>query len=261
MRIGQSILEEIVSYKAAELEARKRELPQSCLEWALSVQQPTRDFAAALGAPGISLIAEIKKASPSRGVLRENLDPAELATAYAIQGAAAISVLTEERYFGGSLLDLASVREAVSVPLLRKDFLFSPYQVIEARAWGADAVLLIAAILDDSQLRELRELAQSLGMSALVEVHDELELERALKAGATILGVNNRNLRTFEVDLETTHRLRPRVPPGCLLVSESGIRSRGDVERLRAWGVDAMLVGEALVQADDLPEKIEELLA
>lgn len=255
-----SMLDEIIAYKRRELAARQGEVPLSHLESTLGVQKPARDLAAALRSPGVSLIAEIKRASPSRGSLRAGLNAAALARAYADGGAAAVSVLTEERYFRGSLIDLEAVREAVPLPLLRKDFVFTPYQIIEARAWGADAVLLIAAVLGGSLLRELRQLAEGLGMAALVEVHDESELDQAISAGATIVGINNRDLRTFCVDLETTHRLRGLVPPGCLVVSESGIHEGADVERLQSWRVDAMLVGEALVQAEDLPAKLAELV-
>jgi indole-3-glycerol phosphate synthase len=185
----------------------------------------------------------------------------ELARTYAGNGAAAVSVLTEEKYFGGSPEQLAEVKAALeSVPVLQKDFIFEPYQIYESRACGADALLLITAMLSAAQLEELLSLSRALGMRCPVEIHDEEELERALGCGAEILGVNNRDLRTFNVDLETTVRLRPLIPPDRIVVSESGIRSRDDMERLRAWGVDAVLVGETLVTAPDVAAKMRELL-
>lgn len=254
-----SILDEIVANKRRELSEQETQVLGAELERALAHAPPARDFTAALRAPGVSLIAEVKRASPSRGLLRADLNSVELAKDYASHGAAAISVLTETRYFLGSLADLSAVSASVGLPVLRKDFMFSPYQMVEARAAGADAVLLIAAILETNLLRELRVLAESLGMAALVEVHDEQVLARALDAGATVIGINNRDLKTFRVDLETTRRLRRSVPSDCSVVSESGIRSSEDVRKLRDWGVDAMLVGEALVQAPDLPAKLAEL--
>lgn len=207
-----------------------------------------------------SLIAEIKRASPSRGWLRPDLDPAALAQAYAQSGAAAISVLTEPAFFRGSLADLASVRGAVELPVLCKDFILDPYQVYEARAWGADAILLIVAALGLPELKALLELARGLGMSALVEVHQAEEVERALAAGASLIGINNRNLVDFGVDLNTSLRLRPLIPPDIPVVSESGIRTAQDVQHLKAAGVNAILVGEALVTSPDPGAKIKELL-
>lgn len=253
-------LDGIVSRAQQRLEARKVATPLAKVV-ALARRQPyTRDLARALRGPRLNLIAEVKRASPSKGPLKPDLDPAALAAEYAKAGAAAISVLTEEDHFGGSLADLASVRSAVDVPLLRKDFVVDPYQVWEARAHGADAVLLIVAVLTDDELKRLLSECQRAALSALVEVHDELELERALKAGATIVGINNRDLRDFTVSLDTTRRLRPMVPDGVVVVSESGIRSRADVEILEALGVQAMLVGEALVTASQPGRKIKELL-
>ena len=231
----------------AELRARAREAP------------PPRDFAAALRGSGVRLIAEVKRASPSRGLLCPDFDPVRLATIYAGHGAAAISVLTDKPYFGGHLQHLTTIREALDVscpPLLRKDFLFDPYQLWEARAAGADAVLLIAAILTDGALSDLLALAGDLGLAALVEVHDEAELARAIAAGAPVVGINNRDLRDFTVDLATTERLRPAVPPGVVVVSESGIASPDDVRRLGRCGVDAVLVGEALVTAPDVGAQV-----
>jgi len=256
------ILDDIVKAKMKELARRKRRVSLSRMK-ERTVQRGVRtlDFAAALKGEGVQLIAEVKRSSPSRGVLRPDLDHVELARTYAANGAAAVSVLTEEQYFGGSPEQLAEVKEAVaSMPVLMKDFIFEPYQIYEARACGADALLLIAAILSSLQLEELLSLSRALGMRCLVEVHDEEELERALSCGAMILGINNRDLRTFDIDLETTGRLRPLIPPDRIVVSESGIRDRGDMERLRSWGVNAVLVGETLVTAPDVAAKMRELL-
>jgi len=256
------VLDDIVKAKMKELAQRKRKVSLSRMkERAVQRGVRTLDFAAALKGEGVQLIAEVKRSSPSRGVLRPDLDHVELARTYAANGAAAVSVLTEEQYFGGSPEQLTEVREAIaSVPVLMKDFIFEPYQIYEARACGADALLLIAAMLSSLQLEELLSLSRALGMRCLVEVHDEEELERALVCGAMILGINNRDLRTFKIDLETTGRLRPLIPPDRIVVSESGIRDRGDMERLRSWRVNAVLVGETLVTAPDVAAKMKELL-
>lgn len=253
-------LDEIVAHKKAELARRQGELPLSALEEMALAQPPPRDFVAALKRNGVALIAEIKRASPSKGLLCPHFDPMALARCYEMNGAAAISVLTESRYFQGSIEHLAEVKREASLPVLRKDFIFDLYQVAEARAYGADAILLVVAILPDSKLAELLEAAHGLGMACLVEVHGEEELARAVATGATIIGINNRDLRTFRVDLATTQRLRQRVPPGRLVVSESGVHGPEDVRELRRWGVDAMLVGEALVTAKDVGAKVRELV-
>jgi len=255
-----TILDRIVADKREELARRQREQPLAALRELVRRMPPARSLAAALRARPPGLIAEVKRASPSRGVLRADLDAVALARTYVEAGAAAVSVLTEERYFQGSLADLKAVREAVDEPVLRKDFIFDMYQVFEARAYGADAVLLIAAILNPGLLASLIALARSLGLECLVEVHDEPELERALMAGAEIVGINNRDLRTFEVDLATTERLRPLVPPEVTVVAESGVHTRADVQRLAALGVHGILIGEALVLADDTGAKIRELM-
>jgi indole-3-glycerol phosphate synthase len=255
-----TILDRIVADKREELARRQREEPFGTLRWKTRGMPPTRSLAAILRAHPPGLIAEVKRASPSRGLLRADLDAVALARSYAEAGSAAISVLTEERYFQGRLADLKAVRQALDEPpLLRKDFVFDMYQVFEARAYGADAVLLIAAILNPGLLTSLIALARSLGLECLVEVHDEPELERALMAGAEIVGINNRDLRTFEVDLATTERLRPLVPPEVTVVAESGVHTRADVHRLAALGVHGILIGEALVLADDPAAKIREL--
>jgi indole-3-glycerol phosphate synthase len=208
----------------------------------------------------VRLIAEVKKASPSRGVIRADFDPVAIARTYVEHGATCLSVLTDAEYFQGSLANLERIRATVDVPLLRKDFILERYQVLEARAAGADAVLLIAECLDDCRLRSLHQAIVELGMAPLVEIHDEANLQRAFDAGATLIGVNNRNLQTFEVDLEHCLRLRRRVPDECVFVAESGIHTRADVERLAAAGVDAMLVGESLMAQPDLGAAVDALL-
>jgi len=256
-----TILDEIVAAKRQEVEWAKAAVPESELRRRLASAPPVRDFFAALAAPGpIRLIAEIKKASPSKGVLRADFRPVEIAAIYQRHGAACISVLTDGPYFQGSLEDLRRVRAAVDLPVLRKDFLIDPYQIVEARAAGADAVLLIAECLGNDDLRALVAAAVELGMTPLVELYEPENLARVLAAGARLVGVNNRDLRTFQVDLEHTLRLRRQIPDDRLVVGESGIRSREDVRRLEAAGVAAMLVGETLMAADDVGAAVDELL-
>ena len=256
-----NVLEKIVATKRAEIAAAKAARPEATLR-ELAAQAPTvRSFFAPLAAgPPIRLIAEVKKASPSRGVIRQDFQPVEIAQTYQAHGASCLSVLTDEQYFQGSLDYLRQVRAAVSLPVLRKDFIIDSYQLYEARAAGADAVLLIAECLDDCNLRKLHNEAVALGMSPLVELYDPENLQRVFDAGATLIGVNNRDLRTFETDLEHTLRLRERVPDECVLVSESGIRTRADVERLAAAGVDAILVGETLMASPDIGRAVDDLL-
>ncbi len=260
-RRTETFLDRILADKREELTEAQRRVPFAALKDRLAEAPPLRDFTAALRRDGIALIAEVKKASPSRGLLRADFDAVALARAYAGAGAAAVSVLTDAGHFQGSLGHLTSVRDALpdGPPLLRKDFVFDHYQLYEARVHGADAVLLIAAALNPALLAQLIGLAKALEMAALVEVHDELEVERALMAGASLVGINNRDLRTFEVDLATTERLRPLVPPDITVVAESGIASRADVQRLESLGVHAALIGEALVTAPDPGAKIREL--
>ena len=246
------ILKRICAAKRGEI-ARLHERGTAELERMVEEQSPTRGFRAALVASDrVALIAEIKKASPSKGVIRSDFDPAVIAKSYAAGGARCISVLTDEPFFQGGLDYLAGTRRAVSLPLLRKDFMLDPIQLIEARAWGADCVLLIVAALEDEELRRLAERSRELGMDALVEVHDDRELERALSARADLIGINNRDLRTFAVDLDTTRCLADAVPAGVALVAESGIHTRADVESLKSCGVAAVLVGESLMRADDI---------
>ncbi len=257
----ETILDRIVADKRVELAVAKATESVDGLKRRAADAPASRSFAEALRKPGIGLIAEVKKASPSRGLLRSDFDPETLAQTYAEAGAAAISVLTEEKHFQGSLDHLRGIREGLpdGPPLLRKDFLFEEYQLYEARCAGADAALLITAILEPALLSELIAISRSLGMDPLVEVHDEAELERALAAGAEIIGVNNRDLRTFDVDLSTTERLARLVPAERIIVAESGIFSRDDIRRLAACGVHAVLIGEALVTAPDPATRIQEL--
>lgn len=244
------ILAEIVAHKRTELERLVTRM--DAVEQAIESARPPLDFSAALREPStVGLIAECKRRSPGAGDIRPNLDPVELTRGYEAHGAAALSVLTDERFFGGSLDDLEAVSRSVGVPVLRKDFTLETPHVLEARAAGADAVLLIVRILDDGALRSLTTASHALGMAALVEVHDERELDRALAAGATIVGINNRDLSTFTTDLATTARLLEQLPTSVTAVSESGIRTRADVEGLGRLGVDAILVGEALLSAPD----------
>ncbi len=256
-----TILDEIVRDKRAELARRRAATPRSALEGRCRALPAARDLEAALRPlpGGVRLIAEVKKASPSRGLLAPGLDPVDLAVTYARHGADAISVLTDEKYFQGSLDLLGAIRAAVGVPLLRKDFTLDEYQLWEARAAGADAVLLIVAILEPAQLRDLLAAARGLGLGALVEAHTAAEVEAALAAGARVLGINNRDLHTFETRVETTLELLPLVPPGPLVVSESGFFTADQVRRVVAAGAHAVLVGEGLVRAPDVGARVREL--
>ena len=256
-----STLQSIVDHKVEELAARRRERPLRTLTEAPLFGEPRRDFAAALLAPGRRIIAEVKRSSPSLGRIRDDFDPTAIGAGYAAAGAAAISVLTEERYFEGSLDFLAGLRPRVEIPLLRKDFLFEPYQVYEARAAGADAFLLIAAILRTEVIRELVALGRELDMTALVEVHTAEQLTRALEAGATVIGINNRDLDTFVTRLETGLELLGSVPTHCTTVIESGLKTAGDLARFEAVGVRAFLIGETFMRAPDPGAALRELLA
>ena len=251
-----TILDQIVAEKRKEVAERKTRLTLHELERSLPVM-PARDFRSALGGR-CALIAEVKRRSPSKGTLRKDFDPVLIAEAYERYGAAAISVLTDGPFFGGSNADLFQVRKCVRLPVLRKDFVIDPYQVVETRAIGADAVLLIAAILGN-RLRSYVELARSLGLHALVEVHEREELDLALAAGAEIVGINHRDLRTFEIDLTKSVTLAPLIPAGISVVAESGIRSKEDILLLMKAGIHAFLVGESLMRADDVGSTIREL--
>jgi indole-3-glycerol phosphate synthase len=256
----ETILDRIVAQKRSEVEAARRRAPAEELSEGLALAPPVRDFAAALlRGPGVGVIAEVKKASPSAGVLREDFDPVAIARAYQAGGANALSVLTDEPFFQGKLSYLTAIRQAVDVPLLRKDFIIDVYQVLEARIAGADAVLLIAEILDDKQLPVLIAAIHSARMQALVEVYEPANLTRVLDTDAILVGVNNRDLRTFETDLEHTIRLAPKVPPDRILVSESGIRTADDIVRLRSAGVRAVLIGETFMRSGDVSAKLREL--
>lgn len=256
-----TILDQIVARKRLEVEQARLQRPEETLYAQLDAAPPPRDFFGALAVEGeVRLIAEVKKASPSQGVIRADFHPVEIALTYARHGAACLSVLTDEHFFQGSLEYLRQVRAAVELPVLRKDFILDEYQLWEARLAGADAVLLIAECLDDCRLRKLHNAALDLGLTPLVELYDEANVTRVLDAGVALIGVNNRDLRTFEVDLERTLRLRERIPPECVLVAESGIRTRADVLRLQAAGVDAMLVGESLMREADIGAAVDRLL-
>jgi indole-3-glycerol phosphate synthase len=279
---ASTFLTKILDHKRTEVARQALKVPIAQLQANIAAAPPPRAFDVALRRPGrVALIAEVKKASPSKGVLVENFDPLALARTYAENGAAAISVLTDVRFFQGSLKYMQGIRALGDggwgmgdgkvppspilyppSPVLRKDFILDPYQVYEARAYGADALLLIVAALDDTTLAELLALTHELGMQALVEVHDEAELDRALALGAALVGVNNRDLHTFVTSLETTMRLAARLPADKrpLLISESGIATAADVALVREWGVDAVLVGEALVTAPDVAGRVRELV-
>ena len=257
-----TVLDEIIDGVRADLAVRQARISLDELKSRVERVAPARDAFAALSAgDGLKVIAEVKRSSPSRGALAMIADPAGLALDYAAGGASVISVLTEQHRFGGSLEDLAAVRAAVDIPVLRKDFVFSSYQLWEARAFGADVILLIVAALDQATLIGLRERAESLGMTALVEVHDEAETERAVDAGARVIGVNARNLKTLEVDRETFVRLAPRIPHGIVKVAESGVRGPHDMLDYARAGAGAVLVGESLVTGGRPREAVADLIA
>jgi indole-3-glycerol phosphate synthase len=266
-----TILDTIVEEKKREVaRLAKQAVSADSLRDAFAKRGERRDFFAALRPPGsgsVALIAEVKKASPSAGIIRPDFDPVRIALEYEAAGASCLSVLTDEKFFQGSLEYLKQIRSAVNLPLLRKDFIIDERQILEAIEWGADAMLLIVAILSDANLRRFHQLAVEAGLTALVEVHDEAELDRAVAAGAQLIGVNNRDLKTFKVDLGTTERLAarlaetsPTAPSPRVLVAESGIHTRADVERLARCGAGAILVGESLMRERDLEIKVRELL-
>lgn len=261
MSSSPTVLETIVRHKWQEIEEARERLPLEQLRQQLATAPGVRDFHAALAANGpIKLIAEVKKASPSAGVIREDFDHLAIAQCYQQHGAAAISVLTDQHFFQGSLQFLREIRQHVEVPLLRKDFILDEYQLVEARAAGADAVLLIAECLDDASLKSLQEQAAELGMAALVEFYQPENASRVVQSGATIVGVNNRDLRDFTTDLTHTLNMRQSIPANCLLVGESGIEARADVELLEAGGVDAILVGQSLMESPDIGRAVDSLL-
>ena len=264
---GRSILDNIVSSRRRSLDEARLAAPLKHVQEMAEARVERRDFAAALASGGgkgasqsLRVIAELKRASPSRGLLRQQYRRREIAMGYARGGASALSVLTEEQYFLGSTQDLTEVRKTVEIPVLRKDFILESYQVYESVAVGADALLLIVAILPDHDLRSLLDLCQQLRIAALVEVHTEEELDRAVAAGAKIIGVNNRNLKTLEVNLETSFQLRGKIPGGCLSVSESGIKSAADLRQIREAGFDAVLMGERFMSEPDPGQALQTLL-
>jgi len=257
-----TILRDIIADKKKELEQQKKDTPLSLLKDRISKCDMVRDLSAALKANNFQLITEVKRASPSKGVFLPEYNPVQIAREYANGGAAAISVLTEKKYFGGCIEHLSAIKKELGLPLLRKDFIFDPYQVYESRAYGADALLLIAAALNLEQIKELLFLSHSLHLKCLVEVHNEGEIELILPVNEIeIIGINNRDLRTFSVDIETTQRLRPLIPLNKIVVSESGIKDSDDVKKLKKWGVNAALIGESLLTANNISSKMKEFLS
>lgn len=254
------MLAQIMQRKRREVARRRGRRPMRTVVQLAERQLPARDFLAALAVPGLSLIAEIKKASPSRGLIRADFHPADHAIAYAAGGAACLSVLTDEAGFRGDDVHLQAARAACDLPILRKDFMWDPYQVVEARALGADAILIIMAVVDDDRARDLFDTAREWNMTVLVEVHDAHELQRAIALGARLIGVNNRDLRSFETRLDTFETLAPQAPPGTVLVAESGIATPQDAARMHAAGANAILVGESLMRQPDLTAATQHLL-
>jgi indole-3-glycerol phosphate synthase len=255
-----TVLDRILEARRAEVDHRKRVLPETALKYGVKAATPLRDFSAALCRDGLNILAELKAASPSRGVIRESFEPVELAKSLESAGACALSVLTEGEFFHGSLKDLRDARKSIQLPVLRKDFIFDAWQVWETRANDADSFLLIVATLDDALLRDLLALGREIGMEPLVEVHTGEELDRALAAGARIIGVNNRDLRTLTVDVNTSFELIGNIPDDCIAVSESGLRTHDDLVKLRAAGFDAFLVGTHLMLASDPAAALSALL-
>jgi indole-3-glycerol phosphate synthase len=255
-----TVLDRILEARRVEVDHRKRVLPETALKYGVKAAPPVRDFAAALSRDAINVLAELKPASPSRGIIRDPFDAVALGKSLEAAGAAALSVLTEGEFFHGSLKNLRDARKQIALPVLRKDFIFDPWQVWESRANDADSFLLIVAALSDEQLRDLIALGRELGMEPLVEVHTPVELDRALAAGARIVGVNNRDLKTLTVRLETSYELVEQIPEQCLAVAESGLRSHDDLKKLRAAGFDAFLIGEHLMLSPDPAEALRNLL-
>jgi indole-3-glycerol phosphate synthase len=255
------ILDKIIENKRSEVERTKKSIPLDFLKSELQNLDNTKGFYDSISPDGsIKVIAEIKRASPSKGVLRSDFNPVEISKSYASGGASAISVLTDSRFFKGSLEHLKDIRSSVEIPLLRKDFIIDPYQIYESRFYGADAILLIVAALESTILRELLELAHSLDMDAIVEIHDQRELDKAIEAGSKIIGINNRDLRTFAVSLETSLRLCRLIPREKIIISESGIGSSEDIKRLRAAGISVLLIGETFMRAHSPGEELRKLL-
>ncbi len=253
------ILDEIVAHKQQVVNQAKSRETKEELNTAAKQAPPLRNFRAALTSGGMDLIAEVKKASPSKGVIREDFKPVAIAQQYQQAGANALSVLTDQKFFQGKLAYIAGIKEAVELPILRKDFIIDPYQIYQARAYGADAILLIAAILEPEEAEYYLQLARQLGLDVLLEVHNQSELKTALQIGADIIGINNRDLTVFDVDLQTTIQLQQEIPEDKVIVSESGIQEQTDIELLADNNVDAVLIGEALMRADDIKGKIGNL--
>ena len=260
MDLAGTKLGEIVARRKSALAEAMTQRPLESVQTASDARHEWRDFAASLSARGLQVIGELKQASPSRGVLRKEFRCREIAQAYEAGGAAALSVLTEEEYFHGSLTDLIDARDATGIPVLRKDFILDPYQIYESAAAGSDAVLLIVAALADVELRALVELCGRLKLAALVEAHTGEEIEKAVEAGGQIIGINNRNLKTMEVNLEISFRLREKIPTTCLAVSESGIKTSDDLRRMAAAGFNAVLIGESLMLADNPGRELARLI-
>jgi indole-3-glycerol phosphate synthase len=255
-----TVLDRILEARRAEVDHRKRVLPETALKYGVKAAPPVRDFAAALSRDAINVLAELKPASPSRGIIRDPFDALALGKSLEAAGAAALSVLTEGEFFRGSLKNLRDARKEIALPVLRKDFMFDPWQVWESRANDADSFLLIVAALSDEQLHDLIALGRELGMEPLVEVHTHEELDRALAAGARIVGVNNRDLKTLTVRVEISYKLIEQIPEECLAVAESGLRSHADLKKLRAAGFDAFLIGEHLMLSPDPAAALRALL-
>ena len=258
------ILNEIIANKKEELTRLKADFPEKGLVQGLKMRikhlPPTRDFIKAVSGNDIKIIAEVKKASPSKGIIKKDFNPVEIAKTYEMNGAAAISVLTEEKYFHGHIDYLREIKEEVSLPVLRKDFIFDEYQIYESRAAGADALLLIARVLEKKEIEDFLDLSHDLSMSCLVEVHDEEELEKVLSTKAKLIGINNRDLKTFKTDIKTTLNLAIKIPKDRIVVSESGINSYNDVDLLKRKGIHVFLVGESLMREKDIGKKLKELL-
>lgn len=256
-----TILDAIYQHKVSEVEMNKKRIPLPLLENKIQKRYGAQSFGSALKSDtNICIIAEIKKASPSLGIIREDFQPAEIARLYQKCGAAAISVLTDEKYFQGRLSYVTDVKKTVDLPVLRKDFIIDPYQIYEARSAGADAILLIAALLSEDTIQRFLDLAHELGMDCLVEVHTEAELLKVLQTNADIIGINNRDLATFSVNLETTFQLRPMIPEGKIIISESGIKSRAEIVQLFRKGISAVLIGETFMKSNDIPAAFDALL-
>lgn len=257
------ILDEIINNKKDELDRLKADFPVMGLVQGLKMRikqlPPARDFIKVVKGDGIKIIAEVKKASPSKGVIRKSFDPVEIARIYEVNGASAISVITEEKYFQGHIDYLKEIKDAVSIPVIRKDFIFDEYQIYESRAAGADAILLIAGILEKEAIDEFLALSHSLGMSCLVEAHDEQDIDKVLSTKAKLIGINNRDLKTFKTDIKTTLALATKIPKGRMVVSESGINSYNDVDMLKRKGIHIFLVGESLMRENDIGKKLREL--